>query len=511
MTRARFGWLSKLPKWLGGKKEAPAAGTATEPVAAKPASAKSAAPAAANERGRRRGRNTPSRPTARVIERAEHGISRKHISPNALRVLYRLKDAGFQGYIVGGAVRDLLLGIQPKDFDVATNATPEQVKSLFRNCRLIGRRFRLAHVVYGPEIIEVATFRALSDDGSGERHMVDGRIVRDNVYGSIEDDALRRDFTVNALYYTIEDFSVRDYVGGYDDVRAGVLRLIGDIDERLTEDPVRMLRAVRLAAKLGLKIEPELAKAIPRLAPLIAGSAPARLFDELLKLFMSGHAAESFQGLTATGLLREFLPETAQALAAHGDGAGLIEAALANTDARILADKSVTPAFLLAALLWPAAKARANAMLKRGDDPQLAWTQASTRVLTEQGARIALPRRFTLPLQEIWLLQLRFTQLTRKKAMRTLAHPRFRAAYDFFVLRAQHEPALVPLVAAWEQLQHAAPDQVNEVLDAAQQQVDDDTDGDVADDQPKARRRRRRRRKPKSAGGKSAPGTDAGS
>src|SRR4249920_2360158 len=202
-----------------------------------------------------------------TIPRDQHNVSRRDISPNALRVLYRLREGGFDAYLVGGAVRDLLIGGHPKDFDVATSATPEQVKSLFRNCRLIGRRFRLAHVIYGREIIEVATFRSNADDGSGDRETHDeGRLLRDNVYGTLEDDAIRRDFTANALYYTIEDFSVRDFVGGYDDVRAGVLRLIGDIDERLTEDPVRMLRAVRLSAKLGLKIEDKLAAAIPRLA-----------------------------------------------------------------------------------------------------------------------------------------------------------------------------------------------------------------------------------------------------
>jgi poly(A) polymerase len=219
----------------------------------------------------------------RIVPRDAHGVSRKDISPNALRVLYRLREGGFQGYLVGGAVRDLLIGGHPKDFDVATDATPEQVKSLFRNCRLIGRRFRLAHIVYGREIIEVATFRANSDDGSGDREVVDeGRLLRDNVYGTIEDDAVRRDFTANALYYTVEDFSVRDFVGGFEDVQARVLRLIGDPEARYREDPVRMLRAVRLAAKLGFRIDEAAAEPIARLAPLLSGAPPARLFDECL-------------------------------------------------------------------------------------------------------------------------------------------------------------------------------------------------------------------------------------
>ena len=237
-------------------------------------------------------------PTPRIIPRDQHNVSRKDISPNALRVLYRLRDAGFGGYLVGGAVRDLLVGGHPKDFDVATDATPEEVRALFRNCRLIGRRFRLAHVVFGREIIEVATFRANVDDGSGDRETHEGgRLLRDNVYGTIEDDAVRRDFTANALYYAIEDFSVRDYTGGFEDVQNRLMRLIGDPETRYREDPVRMLRAVRLSAKLGFEIEAATAAPIPVLAPLLAESAPARLFEECLKLFLSGHAVQSFLGL----------------------------------------------------------------------------------------------------------------------------------------------------------------------------------------------------------------------
>src|SRR5690606_38353063 len=220
---------------------------------------------------------TPAQPSQlpppRIIPRAEHCVSRKQISASALRVLYRLREGGFSAHLVGGAVRDLLLGGSPKDFDVATDATPEQVKHLFRNCRLIGRRFRLAHVMFGREIIEVATFRANVDDGTGDRELDNGRLVRDNVYGTIEEDAVRRDFTANALYYSIEDFSVVDYVGGYEDVRRRVLRLIGEPEARYREDPVRMLRAVRLAAKLDFQIDHDAASAIPRLAALLADAA----------------------------------------------------------------------------------------------------------------------------------------------------------------------------------------------------------------------------------------------
>lgn len=261
-------------------------------------------------------------PQLQVIPREVHGLSRRQMSQNALRVMYRLREGGFGAYLVGGAVRDLLIGGHPKDFDVATDATPEQVKALFRNCRLIGRRFRLAHVVYGREIIEVATFRANGGDDDGDRETDGGgRLLRDNVYGTIEEDAVRRDFTANALYYAIEDFSVRDYVGGYADVQARVLRLIGEPEARYREDPVRMLRAARLAAKLGFTIDPATAAPIPRLAPLLAEAAPARLFEETLKLFLAGHAVASFEWLERLGLLPALLPETAQALAANTSGA----------------------------------------------------------------------------------------------------------------------------------------------------------------------------------------------
>ena len=400
---------------------------------------------------------TPHAP--RIIPREEHGISRRNISPNALRVLYRLNEAGYQAHLVGGAVRDLLLGGRPKDFDVATDATPDDVRRLFRNCRLIGRRFRLAHVVFGQEIIEVATFRG-NDSGettAGERHVVDGMIVRDNVWGTIEDDALRRDFTANALYYTVADFAVRDWTGGFDDVRNRVLRLIGDPATRYREDPVRMLRAVRLAAKLEFRIDDAAWNAIFALAPLIAESAPARLFDELLKLFMGGHAFESMRWLEASGLFHELFPGTSRTLERGGELAvpRLIEAALEGTDARIAAGRPVTPAFLLAALLWPAFNSALEedaASHRDHVDPQLAMTRAANRVVREQCLRIALPKRFTLPMLEIWLLQRRFDETSRRKAMRFLAHPRYRAAFDFLALRAEDEARLVPLVDWWTRL-----------------------------------------------------------
>jgi poly(A) polymerase len=428
----------------------------------------------------------------RVIPRDVHGVSRKQMSQNALRVLYRLREGGFGAYLVGGAVRDLLIGGQPKDFDVATDATPEQVKALFRNCRLIGRRFRLAHVVYGREIIEVATFRANGGDDDGDRQTDDGgRLLRDNIYGSIEDDAVRRDFTANALYYAIEDFSVRDYVGGYADVEARLLRLIGEPEARYREDPVRMLRAARLAAKLGFTIEPATAEPIARLAPLLADASSARLFEETLKLFLSGHAVASFEHLEAHGLLPALLPDTAKALASNKSGAlrRMLVLGLRNTDARVANDEPVSPAFLYAVLLWPA-YCRALAELQaQGVHAAEAQRRAADRVTMHQVTRTALPRRFSLPMQEIWLMQPRFSLRQRKRVFRMLAHPRFRAAVDFLELRLAASDAHADDVAFWReaQLQPAA-------TVAAEESSGEADDAISGEDAPAARRRRRRRR-----------------
>jgi poly(A) polymerase len=434
----------------------------------------------------------PAQPTPvvpRTIPRDEHPISRKHISPNALRVLYRLREGGYQGYLVGGAVRDLLVGIQPKDFDVATDATPEQVKSLFRNCRLIGRRFRLAHVVFGREVIEVATFRANIDDGSGDRETHEGgRLLRDNVYGTIEDDAVRRDFTANALYYAIEDFSVRDYVGGYRDVLDHVLQLIGDPDARYREDPVRMLRAVRLAAKLGFTIAPESAEPIPRLAPLLSEAAPARLFEDVLKLFLSGHGVASFEGLERHGLLAPLFPETAAALASNRSGAlrRMVLEGLRGTDARVARDEPVSPAFLFALLLWPAYCRELMALQAQGVHAAEAQRRAADRVTVHQLSTIALPRRFSLPMQEIWLMQGRLSQ--RKRAARLMSHPRFRAAYDFLVLRQAASDGHAEDVAFWREAQSLSGDELAQHVAAEHTQ-----EGEGEDDAPRKRRRRRRR------------------
>jgi len=407
-------------------------------------------------------------------------------------VLYRLREAGFGAYLVGGAVRDLLVGGHPKDFDVATDATPEQVKGLFRNCRLIGRRFRLAHVVFGREIIEVATFRANSDDGSGDRELENGRLVRDNVYGTIEDDAIRRDFTCNALYYAIEDFSVRDYTGGFEDVQARLMKLIGDPEQRYREDPVRMLRAVRLAAKLGFEIEAATAEPIPRLAGLLDEAAPARLFEEILKLFLSGHGVAGFEGLERYGLLQALFPESAAALRSNRSGAlrrMLIEG-LRNTDARVANDEPVSPSFLFALLMWPAFCRTLIALQRQGVQEEEAQRRAADRVTLHQLERVALPRRFSLPMQEIWLLQARFASRQRKRVFRTLAHPRFRAAFDFLMLRQVASPDHAADVEFWRDAQQQSGQELVSAIEAA---------GAEASEEGAAPRKRRRRRRPAGA------------
>jgi poly(A) polymerase len=426
-----------------------------------------------------------SEPT--IIPRSGHPISRANISPNALKVLYRLKEAGYQAHLVGGGVRALLLGREPKDFDIATDAHPDEVRQLFRNCRLIGRRFRLAHVMFGREIIEVATFRALQEPeiSNGERHVdEEGRIVRDNVYGCIGDDAFRRDFTVNALYYNIADFSIIDYAGGVADVQAGVLRLIGDPDTRYREDPVRMLRAVRFATKLGFRIEAGSEQPITTLAPLLGDIPPARLFDEMLKLFMGGSALANFEMLRHYDLFGQLFPLTEQSLA-HEENhfpLTLISHGMANTDARIEQGKPVTPAFLFAVFLWQPVRERAAQLEAQGQHPVQALQHASAQIIAEQAAVMATPRRFSLPMREIWMLQMRLERKDARRSLRVLSHPRFRAAYDFLLLRAEAGEVPAELGAWWTQLQQENPPEGEPQAGAAKR--------------PRKRRRSRARRKP---------------
>ena len=438
-----------------------------------------------------------------MIPRAEHNLSRKQISRGALRVLYGLKDAGFRACLVGGAVRDLLLERKPKDFDIATSATPEEVRKLFRNCRLIGRRFRLAHVIFGPEIVEVATFRGTGDgDGSGDRQLVDGRILRDNVWGTIEEDAIRRDFRVNALYYDIADFSVLDFVGGIEDLEQKRLRLIGDATTRYREDPVRMLRAARLAAKLGFTIDPEAAAPFDELGRLLADAPPARLFDECQKMFLAGYGLASFRMLARYGLLKQLFPGTARALAHDDSGAllAMIERGLAGTDARVADRRPVTPAFLFAVLLWGEVATLAAKLQSEGTVRSLAWQRAAHQVMADQGKRVAIPRRFGYAIEEIWALQPRFAERTRKRVFRLMAHPRFRAAYDFLLMRADESDVLRESGEWWTRAQELSPDELSASL-APKSSVT--SSGEVAD-KPKRRRRRGGRRN-KSVGVQPGP------
>lgn len=425
----------------------------------------------------------------RIIPRAEHCVSRSQISEYALKVMYRLKAAGYKGYLVGGGVRDLLLGRRPKDFDVATDARPEQVRELFRNCRLIGRRFRLAHVHFGEEVIEVATFRAHQVESEHDDRVIeDGRILRDNVYGDIDDDVWRRDFTVNALYYNIEDFSVVDYVGGVEDIRLGQLRLIGDPEARYREDPVRMLRATRFAAKLGFTIHPSAEAPIRPLAHLLDDIPPARLFDEVLKLFLSGHARRSLALLREYGLFERLFPSIAEAIDEGGEHAmALLDAALGNTDERVLEGKSVTPAFLFAALLWPNLDAEWHQLQAQGVSASDALGLAADNVISQQVARVSIPRRFTQLTREIWLMQPRFQQRVGKRAERLLAQPRFRAAFDFLQLRAAAGDADAELAKWWEAFQFGDEAAREALLKSIME-------GGPASTEPKRRRRRRRRR-----------------
>lgn len=433
-----------------------------------------------------------------IVPRAEHPISRANISPNALKVLNRLKQAGFQAYLVGGGVRDLLLGHEPKDFDIATDATPEQVRGVFRNCRLIGRRFRLAHVFFGRDIVEVATFRGSGADGAGEAQVIEnGMILRDNVYGSITEDALRRDFTVNALYYNIADFSVVDYAGGLSDIESGRLRLIGDDPvARYREDPVRMLRAVRFACKLGFIIDPDCAEPIRDLAPLLGEISPARLFDETLKLFHSGYALHAFEKLRHFDLFVQLFPATDSCLAREDQAFPItfVSRGLDNTDQRILDGKPVAPAFLFAVLLWEPVRSRYQALLADGAPSAEAMALASHEVASAQQRRVAIQKRFALPMREIWALQPRLERRQGKRPLAVLGHPRFRAAYDFLLLRAEAGEADPELAQWWTRFQ---------AVDAAER-------ARMLGGSP-TRKRKRRKRKPKSSAAAESQAGNGGS
>ncbi len=395
---------------------------------------------------------TRSKQVAAVIPRASHGISREQISPGSRRVCETLQSHGFKAYVVGGAVRDLLAGARPKDFDVATDATPEQAKRCFRRSRIIGRRFQIVHAYMGQEIVEITTFRgALGDDAKTDAH---GRVLNDNVFGTMAEDAARRDFTVNALYFDPATEQIHDYHHGVADLKQKTLRMIGDPRVRYREDPVRMLRAVRLAAKLGLAIDPEARRPIREMAELLENVPAARLFDEMLKLLTSGHAVRCLQQLRAEGLHHGVLP-LLDVILEQPLGEKFVMLALADTDARIRQGKSSSPSFLFATLLWHEVLA-AWERIKAGEEPPIpALYQAMEEVLSIQSEKLAITRRIAGDIKEIWALQPRFEQRAGKRPYGVLEHPRFRAAYDFLRLRAEAGEVAAELADWWARFQEA--------------------------------------------------------
>ena len=441
-----------------------------------------------------------------IIPRSDHSLSRQNLSPNAVKVLYRLNKAGYDAYLVGGCVRDHLIGIEPKDFDVVTNATPEEVHTIFSNSRLIGRRFKLVHVTFGREIIEVSTFRAgASQDDDSEKQQpqeslkgkdsarsAHGIVLRDNVYGSIEEDAERRDFTFNALYYNVQDFSIHDYCGGLKDIEDKQIRIIGDARQRYQEDPVRMLRAIRFAGKLGFELEAKTAAPIKEMAHLLDHIPPARLFEEVLKLMGSGNGIQTFALLRQYGLFRYLFPDT-DALLKSGwkrddiDPEAFILQGLKNTDDRIQSGKTTAPYFLYAVLLWPSVALRHEEFQAQGMPATPALHQAANMVLDNQVASTAIPRRFSTPMREIWDMQYRLPKRYGKRAFLLLEHPRFRAGFDFLLIRELSGTKLDGLGDWWEAFQHGSESQQRELIKSIDTHATDK-------EGPKKRRPRRRRK-----------------
>jgi len=464
--------------------------------------------------------------TPRIVTVEEHRIDPTLLSRNAVKVTSTLQQAGYQAFIVGGAVRDLLLGIKPKDFDVATNATPEQVQALFRRSRIIGRRFQIVHVTfYGgreQEIIEVSTFRALVDAVASETlpegrrlkrseldsktHAIDasGRVLRDNVWGSQAEDAERRDFTINAMYYDPAAQTVHDYHHGMEDIRARTLRMIGDPVTRYREDPVRMLRVVRFAAKTGFGIDEATREPIEGLATLIHNVPSARLFDEMLKLLMSGHAWASLQELRKAGLHQGLLPLLDVALE-QPMGQRFVQLALDNTDRRVQSGKPVSPGFLFAALLWHHVLQHWNAERARGEHPIAALNTAMDAVLEKQTGQLAIQRRFVTDMRDIWGMQPRFEKRVGRMPFRLLESPRFRAGFDFLHLRCQSGEMPEELSRWWQDFQDADPDEREGLIDGARTPR-----GTAAEGEGPARKKRRRRSPRKSDKVSSRSDTEAG-
>lgn len=439
-----------------------------------------------------------SPPVMKRIPENEHQIPTGLICDKAVKIINKLVNSGFEAYLVGGAVRDLMLGMEPKDFDIATDARPEEIRKLFPSCRLIGRRFRLAHIYFGRHYLEVATFRAPHDNQppsqgsvnrSNKHHQAqglqadDGRILQDNVYGTLEEDVWRRDFTINALLYDVHRREVIDYVGGADDLKSRTIRMIGDAEERYREDPVRMLRAIRFAAKLDFNIETQTGKIIPELSELLASVSPARLFDEVLKLLHGGKAETTLGKLREYGLFYYLFPKTEKQLEKDDEFfARFVSLALQNTDNRVQEGKSVNPAFLYAVMLWREAQAISEGLRELGCPNLQSYQIAATDIFKEQVQYTAIPKRNSVTTRDIWSLQTRFEFKDCRRSRNFLTHPRFRAAYDFMCLRAQAgEEDMQPLCDWWTRFQA----------------VDDD-EKQVMCEVEKSNRRKKRRRKKKN-------------
>ena len=435
----------------------------------------------------------PKNSKPKILKVAEHGIKRDMISACALRTTKQLQEAGYQAFVVGGAVRDLLTGRMPKDFDVATDATPDQVRAAIRRSRIIGRRFQIVHALCGNETVEVSTFRAMSvpiaegeNDSNEMRSDEHGRLLRDNVFGSQAEDASRRDFTANALFYDPATEEVWDYHRGVADIRAKKLRMIGDPATRYREDPVRMLRAARFAAKLGFSIDGPTQKPIRDMADLLKNVPKSRLFDEMMKLLLSGHAWACVTTLREEGLHHGLLP-LLDVILEQPMGERFVKLALEQTDLRIQQDKTISPGFLFATLLWHEVLAAWDANLKTGMRRPLALQQAMDDVLKKQSAQLNIPRRYDAVMNEIWQLQPRFLDRSGTKPFRLLSHPRFRAGYDFLLLRCQSGELDAELGEWWEKFQAVDDDERNTMLLAETSE-------------PGTKKRRRRKRKSPAAG-----------
>ncbi len=413
----------------------------------------------------------------RIIPFDVHGVGSDGISTAARRVTDGLQAAGYKAFVVGGAVRDLLLGRHPKDFDIATDATPEEVRGVFRRSRIIGRRFRLVHVMFGEEVVETSTFRRMieAEDAQTDEH---GRLLRDNEFGDQEQDAARRDFTANALFYDPATREIFDYHDGYADIRANTLRMIGDPAVRYREDPVRMLRAVRLSAKLGMKLDAATAAPIFGMKELLGNVPQARLLDEMLKLLLSGHAVVCIKKLREMDLHHGLLPML-DVILEQPMGEKFVMLALQNTDQRISEEKSVSPAFLFAALLWHEALAAWKVHQEAGERPVAALHAAMDEVLDRQREQLSIPRRYDAIMKELWLLQPRFEQRGGQRPVRLLSQPRFRAAFDFLLLRCESGEVDAEMGLWWDEFQDATDERRAEMLQP--------------DEVPKKPRRRRKK------------------